>query len=616
MKQLLLVIFLAAAGTLFAYRTPDRAIQVYKAPATPVIDGEEDEAWKDAQAFAVTQADPSTGFSEIESGEDYAAWFKVMWDENNLYFFVYVMDDVLFADGTGDNDKVEFFFDADASGGVTKEEYDALYAGQYGPAGGWWFVQHADQVYTYDENTSQWVYQIDSEAIETGTQGPGLSWGQNRFPTDGILAAKKIPGTEDGYTMEFAFPWSSLKAEGPFAAGKEIGFNVQVNDFDVEKQRAFFNWIMDYPNANWCDPTVFGKLVLNAKAPANEYVLPTPRAGIKPTIDAQMDEIWQYAMPRAVVIGDPNTEFWLLESFADYFGTFRTLWDADGLYFFFTVYDDILFQDATGDNDKVELFFDADASGGVTQEEYNELYAAEYGPAGGWWFMQHADHVYTYDENTSQWVYQIDSQAMETGTQGPGLSWGQNRFPTEGIQAAVAIAGTEDGYSMEMFFPWTSLKAVAPFKVDDQVGLNIQINDFDEEKKRAFYDWRMIWSNASWCDPTNFGIMALSSMTLLEESSSVSTKPSAKPASFTLEQNYPNPFNPSTTIEFSLPAQMQVKLAVYNVKGEKVAELVNSILPAGHHSISFDGSNLKSGIYVYRLETTQQILSRKFTLLK
>ncbi|MCW8806205.1 MAG: T9SS type A sorting domain-containing protein, partial [Ignavibacteriaceae bacterium] len=73
------------------------------------------------------------------------------------------------------------------------------------------------------------------------------------------------------------------------------------------------------------------------------------------------------------------------------------------------------------------------------------------------------------------------------------------------------------------------------------------------------------------------------------------------PSKFALEQNYPNPFNPSTSIQFSLPVDAQVTIGVYNLVGEKVAEVASSNFAAGPHKVTFNASNLTSGIYFYQL---------------
>jgi hypothetical protein len=89
-----------------------------------------------------------------------------------------------------------------------------------------------------------------------------------------------------------------------------------------------------------------------------------------------------------------------------------------------------------------------------------------------------------------------------------------------------------------------------------------------------------------------------------------------QPKEFKLSQNYPNPFNPSTNIDFALPQAMDVELRVYNSLGQQVATLVNSSLPAGSHSISWDAQDMASGLYIYRLVAGDNMLTRKMILMK
>jgi hypothetical protein len=85
---------------------------------------------------------------------------------------------------------------------------------------------------------------------------------------------------------------------------------------------------------------------------------------------------------------------------------------------------------------------------------------------------------------------------------------------------------------------------------------------------------------------------------------------------FTLYQNYPNPFNPNTTISFSLPQAEQVKISVYDMLGREVAVLVNNYLESGIHTTLFDGKNLSSGVYVYRIESGSFVKAKRMILLK
>lgn len=70
---------------------------------------------------------------------------------------------------------------------------------------------------------------------------------------------------------------------------------------------------------------------------------------------------------------------------------------------------------------------------------------------------------------------------------------------------------------------------------------------------------------------------------------------------FSLSQNYPNPFNPTTHIGYALPGRSHVVLEVFNLLGQKVAELVNGDMDAGSHDVRFDGTGLASGVYFYRI---------------
>jgi len=86
--------------------------------------------------------------------------------------------------------------------------------------------------------------------------------------------------------------------------------------------------------------------------------------------------------------------------------------------------------------------------------------------------------------------------------------------------------------------------------------------------------------------------------------------------SYSLKQNYPNPFNPVTHITFSLPKTEQVSLRVFNICGQQVATLINRQMDAGVHSIEFNGLNLASGLYFYKLETPGFVEIRKMIMMK
>lgn len=97
---------------------------------------------------------------------------------------------------------------------------------------------------------------------------------------------------------------------------------------------------------------------------------------------------------------------------------------------------------------------------------------------------------------------------------------------------------------------------------------------------------------------------------------SVRETTSSLPNPPSLFQNSPNPFNPSTTITYNLPSGMNVLLEVYNVLGQRAAKLVDGVENAGRHDVTFNASNLASGIYFCRLRAGGTVATRKMILAK
>lgn len=80
--------------------------------------------------------------------------------------------------------------------------------------------------------------------------------------------------------------------------------------------------------------------------------------------------------------------------------------------------------------------------------------------------------------------------------------------------------------------------------------------------------------------------------------------------------NYPNPFNPLTKIAYSLPIASKINLTIYDILGREIAVLVNEQKEAGNYEVSFNASHLASGIYIYRLSTSNKVAVRKMLLIK
>jgi hypothetical protein len=136
-------------------------------------------------------------------------------------------------------------------------------------------------------------------------------------------------------------------------------------------------------------------------------------------------------------------------------------------------------------------------------------------------------------------------------------------------------------------------------------GLEILVWNFDASSENDRNRGRFLMDNI------NSGILPVSHLP-----TGVDDAPTTLPGELCLSQNYPNPFNPITTIEFSLPRLTHVELTVFNILGRKVAVLVDGAMKTGRHRIQFDGADLASGVYLYRMKTSDQTITRKMVLMK
>jgi len=109
--------------------------------------------------------------------------------------------------------------------------------------------------------------------------------------------------------------------------------------------------------------------------------------------------------------------------------------------------------------------------------------------------------------------------------------------------------------------------------------------------------------------------------TLYENVVSVSLVGDFVVGDFVLAQNYPNPFNPETTIRYAVPTSAQTRLNVYDMSGRLVRTLVNGVVPAGNHQVTWNatdnaGNVLPSGVYIYRLNSGELTASGKMVFVK
>lgn len=139
---------------------------------------------------------------------------------------------------------------------------------------------------------------------------------------------------------------------------------------------------------------------------------------------------------------------------------------------------------------------------------------------------------------------------------------------------------------------------------------------YDPETKRFF--WIVDESNPP---PMRYKAtrgekIVMTEVEFISDEFAVGIEEELNPSEFKLSQNFPNPFNPSTNIAFNLPASAVTTLKVYNMLGQEVATLVNSRLNSGNHQVTFDASQLSSGMYIYRLKAGSITQTKKMMLIK
>jgi surface protein len=230
-----------------------------------------------------------------------------------------------------------------------------------------------------------------------------------------------------------------------------------------------------------------------------------------------------------------------------------------------------------------------------------------------------------FDQDLSAWcVDNFDSEPDNFRSGGSSLS--ENNTPNwgscEGKPEPIVIEFPqyqEENVSTTPTFVWRSVENIdhyqfrllygdLPYQIDTLLS-DTTFSLIYELELNEFYYWqvRAINGNASgeWSDPTFF-----------TPTIHVSNENSSNPKGFSLHQNYPNPFNPSTEISYYLPISTTVNVRVFDMLGREVAILVDGQQASGNHSITFNGSDVSSGMYFYSLQTGEYTQTKKMLLVK
>ncbi|MBN1479263.1 T9SS type A sorting domain-containing protein [candidate division KSB1 bacterium] len=304
----------------------------------------------------------------------------------------------------------------------------------------------------------------------------------------------------------------------------------------------------------------------------------------------------------------------------DLSANFWCAWDTTYFYFYEEVWDDIVTcENATNhQHDCLELKFDPDPVKGLPV-------------SGSGVYALRLTALDTFD--TDGPYSGVDNMYPEGNTEISGFHY------TRGVDYEREL--TLLGYNIEGRLPWEHCYFTSDDRgpvyaaIGEIFGMAVMNHESDLEGTRyGSIEWASHMVDGVWNNVNYHGTMTFLEGNKLSMSTEnyhtgldtntidympmtgVESSPLQAPEEYELAQNFPNPFNPTTTIEFSLLKQAPVVLKVYDILGNEVAELVNEVKSAGFHSVPFDGAALSSGIYIYRLNNGEQVLTKKMMLVK
>jgi len=215
--------------------------------------------------------------------------------------------------------------------------------------------------------------------------------------------------------------------------------------------------------------------------------------------------------------------------------------------------------------------------------------------------LSHTDTTYKVSDTLNLQLYEKRTGNHEL--QCSGMIW---QFPLRHIRSEKyeTVFRYTDTTERTMSWNWENQWAIVAHGSGTD---SVFLSEKSGFHKRYFHE--------NWYSGYLWGNTTLSIYSLHDPITSISRE-KITPHSIYLEQNYPNPFNPRTTIVFGIRSYSYVKLEVYDLLGKKIETLQNEYLQSGDHSIIWNADKYSSGIYFYRLSTSNYSITKKLVLLK
>lgn len=563
---------------------------------TIVVDGEKDEWYN-------TLTGPDDGYLQLHfyhgnnngvarNDIDLSAKMWAAWDSTWFYFYTEVKDDTLSGSGANswEDDGLELKIDPHPTDG------------------------------TQNNNT----------IFPPNLTIPAGSDSLNNIADSMKQFARRI--TSDGYALELAIKWPALSIldEDVNVAVDSIfglGINIHDNDRLVGGGRvATVQWATIMNDNIWNTPASLGtaKFLPDNKIqfiPRNnitgvENPLPYDETPFYIHSDGQKD--WVYAALENPSSQGPDNGYLQLRPYhgndngdpvnnADLSSGIWAMWDDEWLYLYSDVTDDTV------------------SDGGTTNPWEVDNFELKFDP-------QATDSTQSGSGGSSPSIW-------DTRVTAPGLTVIDTLNNVADSLKKIVRRARTGGYAFEIAIKWSAIQSsngeTVSVGVDSIFGLAINQHDNDGNGRQASEMWGAVLLDAAWNTPKYLGTVKFlpdfrlqfipeNNMTGVRNDLpydgtvpvDVDDDPSSVPTEYSLSQNYPNPFNPVTTIRYDIPKETHVTLAIYDILGQKVAELVNELKVTGRYQTIWNASSLSSGIYFYRIEAGDYVNVKKLMLMK
>lgn len=419
-----------------------------------------------------------------------------------------------------------------------------------------------------------------------------------KLPISNLIASTPIQGFDDGHTKNFFTSWSGTEWEAPSSLSDSLDNGEGFVLYFYDNNTASSSELPFKLRATGTVPT--SDVVINLHTNGDQWNLignPFDKG-----IDFSAITINGGALASNVgQIYDPSTQSYktttsIGDSVAAWQGIMVQNSDASNITIpFSSVIDDAMFLKSQPENNSYLELSAFDIETGVSDQFV--IYFSK-------------DSKFDWDINDAEELSPLNNTALSFS----GIGF---RNEIELVQTQISLPNnfsTLNTFEIPLFFK--ALNTGNTFKIKVEKEVNLSDNFLFEIKNSQTLESSILSKNQLFeidlneFDPTDFMLIVRSNNTVSKEDEAI------KPTTFLVSQNYPNPFNPETVINYQLPEDSFVSVEVFTINGALVSTLTSANQSAGKYSVRFDGRDLSSGIYFYKVTSATKSITRRMVLIK